>query len=379
MIAKKIILVFLAFPVFVGCEHLDFRGEEGVPIDPRVRAEQEIEISKAEEALLKRNYDQANSLFIEFEKHFPNSVFYQRAQLGRAESLEQQENWIEAVELYRQVVVATTDRQNELTAKALYRLSFCYENLGDEARVLASLVDAQRLKEFLMPEQGLAEIPSRLAASYSRMGRTKEAQLNFRLAEAGVTEVKRLRGTNVTPEWTAEIYHRMGAFSTHQLSHENLQTSLDTLKTVQIFSLRSIEAEGAHWSELSNKGLMSNYRDIWNTIQQYPYNRAMESGAARREQIERQAHFAGQLLAMMNDLNLYRQPEHKDAKGQIGQLFKFVKKLELQGRDFLNALGDQTPLTPEAKKREGLKREGIAIKPLLDPLINKLPEKDPNL
>lgn len=355
----------------------------GAPIDPRVRAEQEGEIRVADDALLKRDFENAQALYLQFKNRFPNSVYYQRAQFGQAKALEEMGQWAEAAELYRKTVEVTRERQKNIAAQALYQLSFCYENLGDEARVLASLKDAQLMNDYLTPEQAYAEVPARLAASYNRMGLVKEAQENLRKADQGIAQVRAKLAQEVTPQWIAQVYQRMGSFSTNQISHENLQASLDTLKLVQIFSLRSGEAESDPWSSIAVQGLMENYRDIWNTIQSIPLNAAMDPGAAKRERNERWTHFTGQLLAMMNDLRLYRMPEHKDNKGSIGTLFSFIRKLETSGRDLLMSMGEQNPLTPEAKKKQALRRDGITVKPLNSEqetnLPTKLPEKDPNL
>lgn len=381
---RTISFLVLLLSVFqISCSSAPSSEITGAPIDPRVRAEQEGEIKIADDALAKRDFESAQTLYLQFKNRFPNSVYYQRAQFGQAKALEELDQWAEAAELYRKTAEATRERQKNIAAQALYQLSFCYENLGDEARVLASLKDAQNMSEYLTPEQAYAEVPARLAASYNRMGLTKEAHENLKKADAGVAEVRAKLAQEVTPQWIAQIYQKMGSFSTNQLSQENLQASLDTLKMVQIFSLRSAEADSDPWSSIAVQGLMENYRDIWNTIQSIPLNTAMDPGAAKRERNERWTHFTGQLLTMMNDLRLYKMPEHKDPKGSLATLFSFLKKLETSGRDLLMSMGEQNPLTPDAKRKQALRRDGLTVKPVQTEtettLPKKLPEKDPNL
>ncbi len=352
---KRITLCF-ALIALTACTSISTETEvHGVPVDPQIRAEQEAEISKADHALDAQNYEQADNLYVDFQKKFPNSIFYQRAQLGRAKTLEYQGRWAEAAELYRRTVEATRTHQPEIAAQGLYQLSFCYENLGDESRVLASLKDAMQLKQYLKPEQALAEIPARLAASYNRMGLRPEAEQYFREAERGIQQVRAQQPPENSAQWLSATYYRMGSFSTNQVSEENLQSSLDTLKIVQIFSLRSSEEGGQPWSKLASQGLIANYRDLWNTIQQIPLNKAMEQGAAKREQTERQLNYSGQLLTLMNELKQYRAPEGRNHP-EATDLFSFLSKLETQAQGLLTAKGVRNPLTPEAESLGGLKR-----------------------
>lgn len=352
----SILLLFLT-----SCSLLRKSEVTGASIDPRVRQEQERELKKADQALEARDFSFAEKQYSQFQLNFPNSIFYQRAQFGLARSLEEQGRWSEAAALYRLTVDATYERQKSIAAQALFELSFCYENLGDESRVLASLMEALKFKEQLSPEQRLAEIPARLAASYQRMGLVKESEEALRKAEAGIFEIQAARGHDSQPQWLAQIYHRMGRFSTNQLSYGNLQAHLDTLKMVQIFSLRGAEAQGEPWSGLAVQRLIENYRDFWNLIQQIPLNQTINIDVAKRERAERQIHFTGQFLALINDLRLNRMPENKDLTGAVQNLFSYLNKIESQGKELLMSFGEQNILTLEAQKREGLKREGLSL------------------
>lgn len=355
---KKTSIFFLSLVIgsLLGCASMRGNDSGGIPIDPRVRAEQEGELKKADQALMMGDLQTAEKLFREFQQRFPTSVYFQRSQFGLAKTLEAQQRWAEAADLYRKTLEVTRERQPEIAAQALYELSYCYENLGDEARVLASLQDALTMKQYLTQEQALAEVPARLAASYNRMGRTKEAEQYFREASRGIQQMRPSHTMDQSGVWLAKTYYQMGVFSTNQLSYENLQTSLDTLKMVQIFSLRSAEASGEPWSKMAADGLLSNYRDLWNTIQGIPMNKAMESGAAKREQVDQQANFTGQLLTLMNELRTYRAPETREESPEASEMFLALGKMEEKAHRFLTNLGGQTPLTPEAKKRGGLKR-----------------------
>ena len=330
-----------------GCVSKGPRDYSGAEIDPRVRAEQEGRLSIAEAAFVAGNYAQAESLFLEFQKQFPTSIFYQKSQFGLAQSIEAQERWSQAAQLYRQTIDATQATQPGIAAQAYFQLSFCYENLGDETRVLASLQDAQRLKAHLPVEIAEAEIPARLAASYSRMGRAQEAQVLFKEAQRGIERIRGQQNTAFSSDWLAKTYYQMGVLSTQQIHSENIQTVMDTLRMVQAFSLMSAEAAGEPWSGMASTGLMRSYRDLWNAVLQIPLNPSLESGAAQREQTERQDKFAGDLLIMINDLKSYRAPEPASESVQASELFIYLGYLEKSLQNHLYALKERNPLTTE--------------------------------
>lgn len=363
----KYFLASLLFLLF-GCAT---PSPKPVAVSPALKAQQENELRAAQKSLDDLQAEAAEKAFTDFQTKYPVSIFYQAAQVGKAKALELQGKWSEAAELYRAVIDSTNETQPKIAARALYEISFCYENLGDEARLIASLQDALRLKDSLQPEWAMAEIPARLAASYNRVGRMEDAQKYFKQADLGMTQLQAMRDKEVTPEWIAHVYYEMGLYSTNQLAFENLQASLDTLKMVQIFSLRSVEANGKPWSQLAAEGLQSNYRDIWNTIQDIPLNHSMDVGAAEREKLERQNDFVGQLLTLINDLKRYRTPELNAQNEALQNLMNLLKSVESQGSQFLSSSHLHTRLTPESVRRNALRKDGVMVKSV----DSALPEK----
>ncbi|PIS10891.1 MAG: hypothetical protein COT73_07000 [Bdellovibrio sp. CG10_big_fil_rev_8_21_14_0_10_47_8] len=377
-------LVVGLFVILQGCA-LFQRDDSMASVDPRVRVEQEQQLSKAEEALEQNLPVEAERLFLEFQMNFPNSVFFQKSELGLGQALERQERWSEAAEKFRNIVEINHDSQPEIAAHALYELSSCYESLGDDSRLFAALMDLEAFKKYLKPEQALAEIPARLAAAYNRTGRSDEARKYMALAEDGVQSVriqqlekKNALGNPADTHWISQVYYKMGRFSTHQISSENIQAYLDTLKMVQIFSLRAIEGGGQPWSDMADKGLTENYRDVWAAIQGIPMNRAMDTGAALRELIERKTDLIGQMLTMINDLRLHRSPQ---SEALTGPLFQYLGSMEKKAESFLYRQPERTPLTMEEKKRQALKKERASLVKPEDPKPTEPTQEksDPNL
>jgi tetratricopeptide (TPR) repeat protein len=355
----KRIFLFLCAGLLAGCASLQQRWAS---VDPKVKAEQQKEMQAAQGLLDSQQAPEAEEAFTDFQTKYPVSIYSQAAQIGKAKAMELQGKWSEAAALYRATVEATREAQPDIAAQALYEISFCYENLGDEAGLIASLQDALRMKAHLRPEWSMAEIPARLAASYNRVGRLEEAQKYFKQADQGMAQLQAMHDKDAKPEWIARVYYEMGLYSTNQLAFENLQASLDTMKMVQIFSLRSVEAQGAPWSQLASDGLQANYRDIWNTIQDIPMNKSMDVGAAEREKLERQTDFIGQLLAMINDLKRFETPEVAEKNPVMKELLSFLNNVESQGSKFMSSSRLQTRMTPESQRRNALKKEGVMIK-----------------
>lgn len=354
------------FFLLSACSAFQSDQDTGLAMDPRIRAEQEAELIKADENFRLGYVTIAREQYIDFQRKFPNSIFFQRARFGQAKSIEAEGRWTEAAEIYRSTIEATRTRQPEIAAAALYHISYCYENLGDESRLLASLKDALNMKQYLKVEQVEAEIPARLAAVYSRMGLTAEAQTQLNLADQGIRDVIRMNPNNLDnaklKSWTAEVYYRMGLFSTEQISEENLQSALDSFKMVQTFSLRSVEAGAEPWSSLSEQELKKNYNYFWRSIQNILPSQDMDIEAGLRDLKEKKTKFSGQLLTLMTSLSYSRVVSQDLRSPQSNRLFNHLKELEKAIENHLYDQGELNQLTPEALKRNRTKKQGLRLK-----------------
>lgn len=356
---QALMLCFMTL-ILSSCTLFEKKEVTGLPPDPAIKAQQEARLKEAEEQFDKRNFSKAVQLYEKFRKDFPESIFYQSAQLGLAQSLEAQGQYSPAINLYRETIEATRGNQPWIAAAALYYSSFSYEALGDEARVLASLKDALALKKHLKEEVALAEVPARLAASYYRIGETADAEKYFQMAERGVIQ---LQAKDEKPDkvWLSHVYYQMGVFSTQQTSFETLRAHLDTLQMMQKFSLRSIEADGKPWADMAFQGLKDNYHDLWSGIQTVPLNKSLDLAAAQREQKEVKIQLVGDLLTMINELKNYKVPE-SPMTPNVNSLFNYLDEIEKQGQMILTNAGEYTPLTPESQEKQGLRKEGVILK-----------------
>jgi hypothetical protein len=271
----------------------------------------------------------------------------------------------------------------------MFLLSYFFEAIGDEPRLLASLKDAERLKDKLPDEQKFAEVPARMAAALNRMGQSKDAKIYYQQAERGVATILSKGNSKENLQKISQLYFMMGNMSTAHLSAENLQAHLDTLALLQVFLLRSIEVNGAGWSDLSYENLKENYVNIWQVVMHWPENKSMDKAVSENLKKETQDRLVGQILRMVNQLKLYKAPETADKNNKLTATYEYLNKLEKSGNEFLLAKKEINELTPEAKKRQSLKREGTVHSEAVFPIekkSDKLPEKkstapetDPNI
>jgi tetratricopeptide (TPR) repeat protein len=351
-------LILISFS-FIGCVSRVPNAE--MELNPTLKAKQEAELQPALEQLEQANYQDAAKMFIRFQHEFPSGYYYQKASMGLAQAYEAMGEWDKAASLYRSVVEATREKQPEIAGVALYLSSFSYEALGDETRVLSSLKDAETLGDSIAIEQRAAEIPARISAFYQRIGEVNEARKYLDKAQEGLKKLKAMKGDSIDPVWLARTLFMMGQFQVNQVSSENLQPHIDTLLPLQVFLMRSVEANGAPWSRLAKESMMRAYLSIWNTVQSFPLNRSLDRGAAEREKLDRQLYFVGEMLRLMNELRDLELPDGAVDNVQIQELNDFMGYLYQKGKEFLVTKVEFMPLTQESLSRLGLKREGVTI------------------
>jgi tetratricopeptide (TPR) repeat protein len=330
-------------------------------VDPVLKAKQEAALKPAEEQLALANFVDAVKMFAEFQHQYPSGYYHQKASLGLAQAYEALGEWDKAAQLYRSVVEATREKQPEIAGVALYMSSFTYEALGDETRVLSSLKDAETLGESVAIEQRAAEIPARISAFYQRIGQVSEARKYLDKAQEGFKKLKAMKGSTIDQVWLARVLFMMGQFQVNQVSADNLQPHVDTLLPLQVFLMRSVETNGLPWSRLAKESIMRAYLSIWNTVQAFPLNRALDRGAAEREKLDRQLYFVGEMLRLMNELRDLKLPDAASDNIQVQELNDFMGYLYQKGKEFLVTKVEFMPLTQESLSRMGLKQDGVII------------------
>lgn len=356
------LLLSLMFCLSTSCSTAPQSPMTGRPESEVLRAIQENKIEKGEKELDNFKFNEALETFQEFQAVHQMSPYLAQVKMGEARAQEGLGRWEEAATLYRQVIELTRNQPSEFAAVSLYRISFCYEALGSEAKTLASLLDAEKFKDKLSPEIALAELPARLAASYYRAGRFKESSSRLDEAEAGIRQLQQMKAKEASKTWLAQTYLQMGIVSTNDLSFENFKRSLDTLKIVQIYLLKSAEVADEKWSPLAAQTLVQVYKDLTQIVSEVPLNRSKDALLAQREQSDRKAFLAGQILESLNRLRALRLDfENEQSEKLLEDVFAKLGLQEDKLIDLLNRDPVSNSLTAESAKRQRVKKN-IEIK-----------------
>ncbi|MCB0362613.1 MAG: hypothetical protein KDD35_07820, partial [Bdellovibrionales bacterium] len=324
------------------------------------------------EHLEKEHYQAA---IIEFDKLLsenPQSEFELVALFNKASALEGLGKCEEAAELYRQIVRITGTKYQHIKAQSLFRLSYCFECLGQTRKQIASLKDAFKRKGNLPEEVGQAELPARLAAAYASLGNLKLAEKYFALAQKGLkASYSEKRNQNIRKNLLARTLFFMGRTqpkwpsSTHQA-----EAYMGSLKYLQGYLLKSAEMGSPEWSPRSAKNLIEAYEFVWKLLAQAPPfaenpkkdKPAINSGAEDKElalhhQKKWQGRLALKAFENIQTLKNMRFPDANESQ-EVKGIFLEIDRQEKKLQAFLTELAPNNELTPTAQRKEGLLREG---------------------
>jgi hypothetical protein len=327
------------------------------------------EIERIRTILNRAEYEQSLQEFRRFEAEKPQSMYFQAARLGEAESLAGLERHGEAATMLRDIYLKTVRYQPEIAARAMYQLSFAYEAEGDDAKTIASLLDAQKLSQHLPRETARAEIPARLAMVYGKSGREVEARSYLSQADRGLMEL--MTEEKLGDEWLAKTYYQMGSVSTAQVSTENYSSVVQGQKMVQVYLFRSMALNKGVWSQKSLAHLKSTYRDLFSQLN---VSAPVNAGTAAAEQRE----MGAELVDLINQAELYKPVNAKQTNGLQKDFFSYLTGIKVKTEALLYQTRETMTLTPESEKLNSLKREGRMRGPMLLP-AKVVPSEDPNL
>ncbi len=266
-----------------------------------------------------------------------------------------------ASERYREVVRSSAGKYSNIEAQSFYRLSFMYECLGQDNKSVIALLDAKKRGSSLPYATLYAEIPARLAAGYARIGNRTKALEYFKLASQGLKKMVAEEQGHRQQQILAQSLFIMGQLNPAQRRAENDAISfLKGLSMQQPYLLQAVELNQQPWSQKAADDLETAYANIW----KYKFS----SEGARRE-------FYIRGIQAANELNRIRLPKPDPA---VDLIFKHVEEATSRLQTELAKIAETNRLTPEAEKREGLKRQGRLVdpKPPKRPLSKKpLPKK----
>jgi len=252
-----------------------------------------------------------------------------------------------ASERYREVIRSSAGKYLGLEAHALYRQSLMYECLGQDTKTVTSLLDAKKREKFLPIEVARAELPARLASAYSRLGNRAKALEYFNQASEGL-KVVLAGGTSprTQKETLGKTLFYMGHLNPAQKQADSEPMGfLSALSMQQPYLLQAVELKNPTWSRKAAEDLNTAY----DNMTRY-----------RIDDVEKRNQFYTRSLQVIAELRKIRLPDGGKAEDEI---FGKVDRTERRIQNELATIAETTKLTPDAQKREGLKRQGRLVTP----------------
>ncbi|MCC7405297.1 MAG: tetratricopeptide repeat protein [Bdellovibrionales bacterium] len=295
-----------------------------------------------------------------------SSEFYLVTLFNKGAALEGLERCSEATNVYRQSLRLASKRFPRIEAHSLFRLAYTYECMGDVPKQIASLRDALRRKKFLYREISEAELPARLASAYARTGDLKSAEKYFEMAQKGLVQVHSDEGDpSRKKELLARTLYFMGRMQPKAEKVSELSEAyIGSLKYLQGYLLKSSEMDSKDWSLRAADNLVGAYEVIWQALERPPQIKQDQGDQALTQKAtqEWKLKLAQGAIANIQSLRAMRFPDPKEPL-VVQQIFREMETQERKLTAYLADLAVTTDLTPDAKKREGLKREGRVVSP----------------
>lgn len=290
----------------------------------------------------------------------PNSEFGLVALFNKASALEGLGKCQEASVVYRQVVNLSGKKFPRIEAQSLFRLSYCFECLDQTVKQIASLKDALKRKKFLSSDVAEAELPARLAAAYAKNGDLKTAEKYFFLSQKGLKDVYRDgESPSNRKELLAKTLYFMGRMQPNlETLPQHANAYVGSLRYLQGYLLKSSEMGSREWSPRASKNLKEAYGAIWQALNRPPnFSHSKDEGEVENNIREWKTRLARGILENIQILKAMRFPDPAEA-AEVQSIFSEIELQEKKVEIYLADLAVGNDLTPDAKRREGLRRQG---------------------
>lgn len=304
------------------------------------------------------DYEQASRAFESLLVNNPTSEFEIVTLFNAGAAREGMKDCQGAADRYRKVV-ALAEKIPQLKSQSLYRLSFAYECLGQDEKVIATLSDVRRTA-FHFPEETLqAELPARLAAAYARLGNSQQAKVYYDQADKGLASLKLTFKTKAKYNGLlARTLFFMGRITLpDQRAQENPDVYLENVRALQPYLHQAIELEAPIWSDKAFKQLKNSYEQLWTVIAQAQFSKSKDpmvrqnSERLHKIEIAKSAALALAKLKMLQSLQEVR-------GGFLEKLNFFIAGQEKKLHKLVAENSETTLPSMESRQREGLRRQG---------------------
>lgn len=336
---KKISWIVFLLSVLVGCSSGPRNADETEQLTRDELAQKTFD--KGLRALEKREYAEAAKIFDKMLVNQPATEFDVIVLYNSGSAYEGLGRCEEAVTRFRKAVDSSRRKFKRVESQSLYKLSLMYECLNQDTKTIASLLEARKRGTVLTYEIRHAEIPARLASAYARIGNRKKALEYFTVASKALKTIVAKQDGHKQSETLGRTLYFMGQLSPSQReARVPTNTYLQGLSIQQPHLLQAIELGHPVWSKRALADLSLAYDNLW----RFEF----------KGENERRAFFTRGL----QNINELRKLQLPNGGPESKTLFEELSKVERKIQTELTKVDVSPELTPDAKKREGLKREG---------------------
>lgn len=255
-------------------------------------------------------------------------------------------NCARASERYREVTRGSAGKFSNLESAAFFRLALMYECLGQDVKAITALLDAKK-RRGLPPVTQNTEVPARLAAAYARIGNNKKALEYFAVANKGLKKIVSEETGKKQHDILGQSLYLMGQLNPSQKRAEgDPKAFLLGLSMQQPHLLQAIELRHPVWSKKAAADLSLAYDNIW----KYKPEDAND--------------YFVRAIQVARELKRIRMPNETP---EADEIFRKVDATESRLNIEIAKISESTKLTPEAEKREGIKRQGRLVNPVAPP------------
>lgn len=324
-------------------------------------------VKRFEEAyalLEQEKYPLAASAFEDILTKKPTSEFEAVVFYNAGAAYEGMKDCKTAATRYRRAVVLSRGKLPQIEVQALYRLSYVYECLGSDTKVISSLLDVKKRDNYLTDDLMKAELPARLAAAYGRVGNREQAKKYFTEAEIGLRLTREKYKESARPkEIMARILFFMGRLNPPENQLEvKTGVYLENLRQLQPYLWHAVELDEPNWSKRAAEQIDLAYKNVWRLVdREKPDSIEKDTDIVNRKLSLSKNRIVQSALISLRELKNLKLPNA--TPGRIEQ--DLTRELKLTENKFVTFLAQNAeptnPLTSDAKRREGLRREGRVI------------------
>ncbi|MCB0393751.1 MAG: hypothetical protein KDD25_04295 [Bdellovibrionales bacterium] len=281
-----------------------------------------------------------------------------------------------AIDKFDHAIIALKSNHSPIVAEAFFFKGICEENLGNVSKSVASFLDAKLRRNSLQEIIKRAVLPARLAAAYARAGNFAESKKYRIIADS---EYARLRKVVKVEKSNDEWLYWMGGMGPLEYHSSNFEPAAEAFRGSQAYLRQVVDLESSPFAERAADDLISQYQRIWAAIESVPLdNNPEDKILALSRQQERQKEMAEVFLDLLLDVEKYNITDVTTPQTQ--RVSRVVSDYKEKATRIYYNRPVYEGLTEQAKKREGLKRDGRVVdpsgqletKPWLD---RKLPDK----